>query len=222
MSNVPTYIVLIGPPGVGKGTQAKLIAKKTGLAHISSGDIFRENIKNKTELGLLAQSFINKGELVPDSVTITMIQERLKNADCANGALLDGFPRTPTQAEELDEILAQFNGKVDFVPCITASSNVLIDRLSGRLSCREQGHVFHSRNNPPEVAGKCDFDGSDLYVRDDDKVETIKHRIDVYSKQTSVLIDHYRKRGKLIEIDGDKAIEEVTCDLLTALGYQTE
>jgi adenylate kinase len=219
---VPTYIVLIGPPGVGKGTQAKIIAKKTGLAHISSGDMFRENIKNKTEMGLLAQSFINKGELVPDSVTITMIQERLKNADCVNGALLDGFPRTPTQAEELDEILAQFNGKVNYVPYISASSEILVDRLSGILSCRAQCHVFHCKNNPPIVDGICDFDGSELYVREDDKAETVKHRIDVYFKQTSVLIDHYRKRGLLVEIDGAKPIEDVTCDLLVALGYQPE
>jgi adenylate kinase len=219
---VPTYIVLIGPPGVGKGTQAKIIAEKIGLAHISSGDIFRENIKNKTEMGLLAQSYISKGELVPDRVTITMIQERLEKADCANGALLDGFPRTPTQAEELDEILSKFNGKVNYVPCISASSEVLIDRLSGRVSCREQGHVFHLKNNPPKVDGKCDFDGSDLYVRDDDKVETVKHRIEVYTKQTSVLIDYYRNRGLLVEIDGAKPIEDVTYDLLVALGYQPE
>jgi len=219
---LPTYIVLIGPPGVGKGTQAKIVAEKTGLAHISSGDIFRENIKNQTEMGLLAQSFINKGELVPDSVTITMIHDRLNYADCVNGALLDGFPRTPTQAEELDEILGKFNGKVNYVPYISASSKILIDRLCGRLSCRAQGHVFHSKNNPPKIAGICDFDGSELYVRDDDKYETIKHRIEVYSKQTSVLIDYYRKRGLLVEIDGAKPIVEVTRDLLVALGYQTE
>lgn len=219
---MPTYIVLIGPPGVGKGTQAKIVAEKTGLAHISSGDIFRENIKNQTEMGLLAQSYINKGELVPDSVTITMIQERLKNADCANGALLDGFPRTPTQAKELDEILAQFNGKVNYVPSISASSDILIDRLCGRITCRANGHVFHSKNNPPKVAGKCDFDGSELYVRDDDKYETIKHRIEVYTEQTSILIDHYRNRGLLVEIDGAKPIVEVTRDLLVALGYKPE
>lgn len=217
---MPTYIVLIGPPGVGKGTQAKIVAEKIGLVHISSGDIFRENIKNKTKMGLLAQSYITKGELVPDRVTITMIQDRLKQVDCANGALLDGFPRTPTQAEELDEFLSKFNTKVNFVPCITASDEVLIDRLSGRVSCRAQGHVFHLKNNPPKIDGICDFDGSDLYVRDDDKVETVKHRIEVYTRQTSVLIDHYRKLGNLVEIDGAKPIEDVTRDLLTALGYQ--
>lgn len=219
---MPTYIVLIGPPGVGKGTQAELIADKTGLAHISSGDIFRENIKNKTDMGLLAQAYINKGELVPDSVTIAMIHNRLKEDDCASGALLDGFPRTPAQADELDEILAQLNGKVDCVPYISASIEVLIDRLSGRLTCRDHGHVFHRRNNPPKIAGICDLDGSELYVRDDDKVETVKHRIEVYSRQTSMLIDHYRMRGLLVEIDGDKQINEVTLELLKALGYPSK
>ena len=219
---MPTYIVLIGPPGVGKGTQAELIAEKTGLAHISSGDIFRENIKNKTDMGLLAQSYINKGELVPDSVTIAMIHNRLKEDDCASGALLDGFPRTPAQADELEEILAQFNGKVDCVPYISASIDVLIDRLSGRLTCRDHGHVFHRRNNPPKIAGRCDFDGSELYVRDDDKVETVKHRIEVYSRQTSMLIDYYRMRGLLVEIDGDQHINEVTLELLKALGSQSK
>ena len=219
---MPTYIVLIGPPGVGKGTQAELIAEKTGLAHISSGDIFRENIKNKTDMGLLAQSYINKGELVPDSVTIAMIHNRLKEDDCASGALLDGFPRTPAQADELEEILAQFNGKVDCVPYISASIDVLIDRLSGRLTCRDHGHVFHRRNNPPKIVGRCDFDGSELYVRDDDKVETIKHRIEVYSRQTSMLIDYYRMRGLLVEIDGDQHINEVTLELLKALGSQSK
>jgi adenylate kinase len=215
---LPTYIVLIGPPGVGKGTQAKIVAEKTGLAHISSGDIFRENIKNQTELGQMAQSFINKGELVPDRVTISMIDDRLKKADCVKGALLDGFPRTPTQAEQLDKMLAQFNGKVNCVPCITASSDILINRLCGRITCRLHGHVFHLKNNPPKVAGVCDFDGSELYVRDDDKVETIKHRIQVYSEQTSVLIDYYRQRGLLVEIDGAKPIVDVTQDLISIVG----
>ena len=219
---MPTFIVLIGPPGVGKGTQAKIIAEKTGLAHISSGDIFRENIKNQTKLGLLAQSFISKGELVPDSITISMIQDRLKNGDCINGALLDGFPRTPNQAEELDEILGQFNGKVNYVPWISAPSEILIDRLCGRISCRAHGHVFHCKNNPPKIDGICDIDGSELYVRDDDKYETIKHRIEIYTQQTSVLIDYYRKRGLLVEIDGAKPIIEVTHDLLVALGFQPE
>lgn len=222
MCNLPTYIVLIGPPGVGKGTQAKIVADRTGLAHISSGDIFRENIKNQTKLGLLAQSYINKGELVPDSVTISMVEDRLKQSDCASGALLDGFPRTPTQADELDKILSQLNGKVNYVPCISAPNEVLIDRLSGRVSCRANGHVFHIKNNPPKVSGVCDIDGSELYVRDDDKIETVKHRIEVYTSQTFVLIEYYRQRGLLLEIDGAKPIEEVTHELLAALGYPSK
>lgn len=215
---MPTYIVLIGPPGVGKGTQAEIIAERTGLPHISSGDLFRENIKNKTELGILAQSYINKGELVPDEVTISMIQKRLSAPDCVNGALLDGFPRTPFQAQELAKMLVGFHGKVDHVPFISASNELLIERLGGRLTCRAQGHVFHSKYNPPSVAGKCDLDGSELYVREDDKEETIKRRIQVYFDQTSPLIDYYRKHGLLEEINGARSIEEVSNDILALLG----
>jgi adenylate kinase len=214
---MPTYIVMIGPPGVGKGTQAEIIAEKTGLPHISSGDLFRENIKDKTDLGMLAQSFITKGELVPDNVTISMIRERLNKPDCVDGALLDGFPRTPTQAEELEKILGLFKGKVNHVPYISASNETLIDRLGGRLTCRAQGHVFHSKYNPPMVAGICDLDGSELYLRDDDKVETIKHRIQVYFDQTSPLIEYYRKRGLLEEIDGTRSIEQVTAEILSRI-----
>jgi len=219
---LPTYIVLIGPPGVGKGTQAKIIAENTGLPHISSGDLFRENIKNQTEMGMLAQSFINKGELVPDSVTISMIQNRLNAPDCANGALLDGFPRTPTQAKVLDEMLVQLNGKVTYVPYISAPSDTLIERLSGRLTCRAQGHIFHGKYNPPKVAGVCDLDGSELFLRDDDKVETVRHRIQVYTNQTAPLIEYYRQRDLLVEINGARPIEEVTSDLLKVLGTKQE
>ena len=215
---MPTYIVLIGPPGVGKGTQAKIIAEKTGLPHISSGDLFRENIRNKTELGMLAQSYINKGELVPDSLTISMVRERLSAPDCKKGALLDGFPRTPVQAQELEKMLVQFNGRVNHVPYISASSETLIERLGGRLTCRAQGHVFHNNYNPPRVAGKCDLDGSELYLRDDDKEETIKHRIQVYFDQTSPLIEYYRKNGLLEEINGARPIEEVSADILDVIG----
>jgi len=216
---MPTYIVLIGPPGVGKGTQAKIVAEKTGLPHISSGDMFRENIKNQTELGLLAQSYMNKGELVLDNVTISMIRQRLTAPDCSKGALLDGFPRTPSQADSLEEMLAQFKGKVNQVPYIFASSETLVERLSGRLTCRAEGHVFHAKNNPPKVSGMCDFDGSELYQRDDDKEDTVKHRIQVFFEQTSPLIAYYRKRGLLKEIDGSSSIEEVTKKLLSVLGY---
>lgn len=214
---MPKYIVLLGPPGAGKGTQAKLLIEKTGLVHISSGDIFRENIKIQTELGKLAQTFMNKGELVPDDLTIAMIKERFSRPDCADGAILDGFPRTKAQAEALDKMLESFNGQVDLVPFITASEEVLVDRLSGRWSCRAQGHVYHEKFNPPKSPGVCDLDGSELYQRDDDKAETVKRRILVYMKDTSPLIAFYTLQGKLIKVDGAQPIEQVTQLLVDAL-----
>ena len=212
-----TFIVMLGPPGVGKGTQAKILAERTGLAHISSGDLFRENLKNQTELGKLAHTYMTKGELVPDDVTVAMIKDRLIRPDCEAGAILDGFPRTPAQAEALETMLQDFNGSVDIVPFVTAEENVLIDRLTGRWTCRENGHVFNEKTNPPKEAGKCDFDGSELYQRDDDQAETVKNRIQVYFKQTSPLISYYRDHGKLVEIDGMQSIDQVTDDLLAAL-----
>jgi adenylate kinase len=214
---MPTYIVLLGPPGVGKGTQAKLIAETTGLPHISSGDLFRENIKNETELGKLAQSFMNKGELVPDDVTISMIRDRLSHPDCKDGALLDGFPRTTVQADSLASLLAEFDGKVNYVPYITASETTLIERLSGRWTCKAQGHIFHEKYNPPKRTGLCDLDGSQLYQRADDRAETVTRRIQVYFAQTAPLIAYYRERGLLTEIDGAQPIEKVTADLLAVL-----
>jgi len=212
-----TFIVLIGPSGVGKGTQAKILSKETGLAHISSGDLFRENIKNQTDLGKLAHAFITKGDLVPDDVTIGMIRDRLHLPDCEPGAIIDGFPRTPAQADALENILHDFNGQVDVVPFITAPQEVLVERLGGRWTCRVNGHVFHEKFNPPKEAGKCDLDSSELYQRDDDKAETIIHRIKVYMNQTAPLLSYYRDRGKLIEVDGTQAIEKVTQTLLDAL-----
>lgn len=214
---MPTYYVLLGPPGAGKGTQAQVISKTFGLSHISSGDIFRENIKNQTELGKLAKSYMDRGDLVPDDVTISMIRDRLAREDCASGALLDGFPRTPAQADALSVMLAGFSGKVDAVPYIKVAEEVLNERLGGRWTCRAQGHVFHEKYNPPQRAGICDLDGSELYQRDDDKEETVRNRIQVYFAQTMPLIAYYRKAGLLIEIDGAQAIEKVTADLLAAL-----
>jgi adenylate kinase len=212
-----TFIVMLGPPGVGKGTQAKILSEKTGLAHISSGDLFRENLKNQTELGKLAQTYMTKGELVPDDVTIAMVKDRLTRPDCQTGAILDGFPRTPAQADALEELLHDFNGQVDSVPFITAGEDVLIERLTGRWTCRANGHVFNEKTSPPKEDKKCDFDGSELYQRDDDKEETVKNRIQVYFNQTAPLISYYRNHGKLVEIDGTQTIDQVTEDLLSAL-----
>ena len=212
-----TFIVLLGPPGVGKGTQAKILSKKTGLAHISSGDLFRENLKNQTELGKLAQTYMNKGELVPDDVTIAMVKDRLTRLDCEKGAILDGFPRTPAQAESLEAMLHEFDGHVDTVPFIKASEDVLVERLGARWTCRAEGHIFNEKTNPPQNDKVCDFDGSELYQRDDDQADTVKRRIEVYYKQTSPLIDYYRNHGKLVEIDGTQSIDRVTEDLVAAL-----
>ncbi len=212
-----TFIVLLGPPGVGKGTQAKILSEQMGLAHISSGDLFRENLKNQTELGKLAQTYMTKGELVPDDVTIAMIRERLSRPDCESGAILDGFPRTPAQADALESMLQEFNGHVDVVPFVTADEDVLVERLGGRWTCRANGHIFNEKSNPPKNDNVCDFDGSELYQRDDDKAETVKHRIEVYFNQTSPLISYYRDHGKLVEIDGTRSIDQVTQDLLAAV-----
>jgi adenylate kinase len=214
---MPTFIVLLGPPGVGKGTQAKILAEKTGLAHISSGDLFREHLKKETELGKLARSYMDKGNLVPDDVTIAMIRERLGRPDCTSGAILDGFPRTPVQAEALERMLVDFEGAVDLVPFITAEPEVLIDRLSGRWTCRANGHVFHARYNPPAKAGVCDVDGSELFQRDDDRPDTVRRRIQVYLEQTAPLVEYYRAQDKLVEINGAQPIEQVTAALLTAI-----
>jgi adenylate kinase len=212
-----TYIVLLGPPGVGKGTQAEILAEQTGLVHVSSGELFRENIKNKTELGTLAESFIHKGELVPDDLTIAMVKDRILRPDCETGAILDGFPRTPVQAEATIAMLSEIGQKLTAVPYIIVPPEVIIERLSGRWTCREAGHIFHFKFNPPTQKGVCDVDGSELYQRDDDKIETVKHRIQVYIDRTSPLVEYYRSQGLLVEVRGDQAIEKVTQDLLDAL-----
>ena len=214
---MPIYLVLLGPPGVGKGTQAEVLAERLNLPHISSGDIFRENIKKGTEMGKLAQTYMKKGELVPDDVTVAMIHERFSRPDCANGAILDGFPRTPAQADSLALMLEGFGGSVNLVPYITAPNEVLMERLVGRWTCRTAGHIFHEKFNPPHQAGVCDFDGSELYQRDDDKPETVLHRIDVYQEQTAPLIDYYKRHETLVEINGFMSIDQVSAQLLSAL-----
>jgi adenylate kinase len=212
-----TYIILLGPPGAGKGTQADIVSEKMGLVHISSGDIFRENLKQQTELGKLAQGFMTRGELVPDDVTIAMIRERLARPDCANGALLDGFPRTPAQADALAEMLAAWGRKINNVLYISVQPEALIERLGGRWTCRAQNHVYHQKYNPPQTAGVCDLDGSELYQREDDKPATVENRIRVYLAQTSPLIEYYRQVGLLTELDGTQPIEQVTAQLLAAI-----
>ncbi|UYN89795.1 MAG: adenylate kinase [Anaerolineales bacterium] len=219
---MPVYVVLLGPPGAGKGTQAGIVAKAMGLAHISSGDLFREHIKNQTDLGKRVDAILKRGDLVPDDVTIAMIRERLKQPDCANGAILDGFPRTPAQAQALNGMLAEFGGEVDVVPYIQVEEAELIDRLSDRWVCRAHGHVYNANSNPPKTAGVCDIDGSELYQRDDDKRETVEKRIRVYFEQTAPLIEHYRGEGRLVDVNGAQEIAQVTEDLLKALPGQAK
>ena len=211
------YIVLLGPPGVGKGTQARILSETSKLVHVSSGDLFRENIKNQTELGKLAKSIMDKGELVPDDVTISMIRDRITRSDCEAGAILDGFPRNPAQATALENMLAEFGSEVNTVPYITAAETILVERASGRWTCKAQGHIYHEKFNPPKQAGVCDVDGSEVYQREDDKVETVTKRIRVYFEQTMPLVEHYRTAGKLLEIDGTQPVEQVTKELITAL-----
>lgn len=214
---MPIYIVLLGPPGAGKGTQAQIISETFGLPHISSGDIFRDHLKRETPLGMQAKGYIDRGELVPDDVTILMIRGRLEQEDCTKGALLDGFPRTLAQAQALGVMLQDMHGKVDAAPYIQVPEEVLLERLAGRWTCRAEGHVYHEKYNPPRTPGICDLDGSELYQRDDDKVETVKNRIQVYFQLTMPLIEYYQKAGILIEIDGAKSIDRVSQDLIATL-----
>jgi adenylate kinase len=211
------FYVFLGPPGAGKGTQAKVVAARLGIPQISSGDLFRENMKNQTELGMKANQYIKVGELVPDDLTISMIRERISRADCDAGAILDGFPRTPAQAKALDDLLKETGCKINKVPYIKVPGDVLIARLSGRLTCRADGHVFHKVNKPPRADGVCDYDGSELYQREDDKPETVARRIRVYEERTRPLVEYYLERGTLIEVDGDRSIDLVTSDLINLL-----
>ena len=211
---MPSYIVLLGPPGAGKGTQAAIAAKNLGLEHISSGNIFRENLDNQTELGRQAKEYIEKGQLVPDDLTIAMIEDRLDHPDCNNGVVLDGFPRTINQAQALEKMLERKGSRIECVSLIDVPSEILIERLSGRWICEKEGHVYHLTSNPPKISGVCDFDGSVLYQRSDDKRETVENRIRVYTDQTAPLIDYYRQAGLLHEIDGTRKIDQVSGQIL--------
>jgi adenylate kinase len=213
----PEYVVLLGPPASGKGTQAARLKEALDLPHVASGDLFRENLKNETELGRKAKVYMDRGELVPDDVTIAMVMERLSQPDCAGGAILDGFPRTIAQAEALDRALAGRGHEISVVLYVAVPDEVLVERVSGRRLCRVCGESYHVRFNPPKQPGVCDNDGAELYQRDDDKPETVRKRLQVYWGQTSPLIDYYRSRGVLVEIDGDQPIDAVTAGLRAAV-----
>ena len=211
------YVVLLGGPGAGKGTQANSLVKELGIPQVSTGDLFREHLKNETELGKLARKYMDRGELVPDQVTVDMVRERFSRPDCAQGALLDGFPRTIRQAEGLDALLAEKNEKLAAVPYIKVNSAMLLQRLAGRWTCRQCGAMCHMVFSPPHKAGVCDKCGGELYQRADDTRETQQRRIDVYLKQTAPLIDWYQDKGLLVEINGERSIEAVGAELLAAV-----
>lgn len=211
-----TYVVLLGIPGAGKGTQARLLEESLGIPQISTGDIFRYNLKNQTELGLLAKSYMDRGDLVPDEVTIRMVEDRLQQSDAIRGAILDGFPRNLIQAKAFDEISAVYGG-IKLVPLISLDDEEAIRRVTGRRSCRTCGAVYHLDFNPPKQAGICDIDGGELYQRDDDKLETVRNRLYVYYKQTSPLIGYYFAKSLLVELDGTQPIEVVFEQLMNLL-----
>jgi len=211
------YIILLGAPGAGKGTQAVMLADKLNLVQVASGDLFRQALRDETELGLKAKAYMDKGQLVPDEITIQMVLERLSAPDCANGAILDGFPRNLQQAEALDKALEKQSKKIDKIVYIAVSERELLKRLSGRWICRNCQTPYHEVDSPPKVAGKCDRCGGELYQRADDNVETIKKRLEVYFAETSPLIDYYTSTGKLLEINGVGDSAEVNDRIMAAL-----
>jgi len=216
MAEKRTFIVLLGAPGAGKGTQAQLLAAATQLPQISTGDIFRFNLKNQTELGKLAKSYMDTGALVPDEVTIRMVADRLQQPDAANGAIMDGFPRNLVQATAFDALVAPYGG-VAVVPMLGVDDEEVIRRITGRRSCRTCGAIYHVLYNPPRTAGVCDKDGGELYQRDDDREETVRNRLFVYYKQTAPLIGYYYAKGLLAEVDGMQPIEAVSAALQALL-----
>lgn len=211
------YVLLMGGPGAGKGTQAQRLSKTLALPQVATGDLFRENLKYETELGLLAKRYMDAGELVPDEVTVGMVRDRLSRPDCHSGALLDGFPRNIPQAEALKALLADLGAQLNVVLFIDVDREVLLQRLAGRWTCRENGHVFHELFSPPQVSGICNYDGSQLYQREDDTKETQQRRIEVYFEQTEPLLAYYRETGLLVAIDGEQSIEAVHRDLVAAI-----
>lgn len=210
-------LVILGPPGAGKGTQAEYIVKRYNIPHISTGDIFRENIKNNTELGKKAKSYMDRGLLVPDDLVIALVEDRLNKDDAKEGFLLDGFPRTVAQAVSLDSILDKNDDKLTKVINISVDPEILIERAVGRRVCKTCGMTYHVKFNPPKEEGVCDKDGTKLIQRDDDTEETVKTRISVYFDQTAPLIDYYRAQNLLIDIDGAKDIDKVFDDIVIGL-----
>lgn len=208
----------MGPPGAGKGTQAKSISTRFSIPHISTGDIFRKNISNSTALGLKAKTYINNGDLVPDDITISLVVERINEEDCKSGYLLDGFPRTINQAVALDKYLENLQDKLDSVIFLNIPKEVVLDRMTGRRSCTSCGASYHIRYNPPVILGKCDICGSEIIQRKDDVEETVKERLEVYYSQTQPMIEYYEKKGILISIDGTKSINDVFQGISDCLG----
>jgi adenylate kinase len=207
------FVVMLGPPGAGKGTQAKLLAKELDVPHVSSGDLFRDHLDRKTDLGLLAKGYMDRGDLVPDDVTVSMVIERISRPDCQNGVILDGFPRTLEQAEALEKRLAEQRQGVTVVPLIKVPDEEVVKRLTARRVCRDCGEVYNLLSKPPSAEGVCDACGGELYQRDDDNAETAYNRLYTYYKETSPLIGYYFAKGLLAEVNGEPAIEAVQADL---------
>jgi len=210
-------IILIGAQGSGKGTQAEKLSQTFGVRHIASGDLFRKAFDEKTELGVKAKAYLDRGELVPDDITVTMILDRIKEPDCAQGVLLDGFPRTVAQAQALDKGLQGTEQHVDLAVYLKVPREELLSRLSGRYICRANQHVYNIKTRPPKVAGICDLDGSELYQRSDDTGEAVQKRLDIFFNETIQLLDYYGKQHKLAEVDGNQGIDQVEMALLNAI-----
>jgi len=210
-------IVFLGPPGAGKGTQAKILIERYGIPQISTGDMLREHRAKGTELGKKAQEYMDKGQLVPDEIILGMVKERLSQPDCQKGFILDGFPRTVAQAEALDKLLSEMGKKLDFALALIVPDDLLVERLTGRRTCKNCGMMYHIKYKPPKVEGKCDVCGGELYQRPDDNEETVRNRLKVYHEQTAPLIEYYKKKGILREIDGSKSIEEITQQIISIL-----
>ena len=211
-------IIMLGAPGAGKGTQAKMIAAKYNIPHISTGDIFRANIKNGTELGAKAKEYMDKGLLVPDELVVDLVIDRFKEPDCANGYVLDGFPRTIPQAEALDKALAAIGESIDYAINVEVPDENIINRMGGRRACVGCGATYHIVYSPTKVEGKCDTCGADLIIRDDDKPETVKNRLEVYHEQTQPLIDYYNGKGIVREVDGTVDMKDVFAAIVNILG----